>query len=59
MKPIEALNRLREFGLSFAIYQSFSAACRMGIFELLVDGPATVSVTRNWGASSPRSPRIV
>ncbi len=41
LNPIEALNRLRQFGLSFAISQPFFAACNMGIFDLLLDGPAT------------------
>ena len=41
IKPIDALNRLREIGLSFGISQSFFAACNMGIFDLLDKGPAT------------------
>ncbi len=39
--PIDALNRLREIGLGFAVSQSFFAACEMGVFDRLAEAPAT------------------
>lgn len=39
--PIDALNRLRELGLSFAVSQAFFAGCQMGLFDLLAQGPAS------------------
>lgn len=40
--PLDALTRLREIGLSFAVSQSFFAACEMGVFDRLEAGPKTV-----------------
>lgn len=41
--PIDALNRLRELGLSFAVSQSFFAACEMGVFDRLAEKPGTAA----------------
>ena len=41
MQPWHALNRLRELGLSFTATHTFSAACKMGVFDQLATGPAT------------------
>lgn len=40
--PLDALSRLREIGLGFAVSQSFFAACEMGVFDLLEGGPKTL-----------------
>ncbi|MGD9763996.1 MAG: methyltransferase [Candidatus Binatia bacterium] len=41
MKPVHALNKLRELGLAFAASQAFITGCKIGIFDQLSSGPAT------------------
>ncbi|MGD9763998.1 MAG: methyltransferase [Candidatus Binatia bacterium] len=41
MKPVQALNRLRQIGLAFATTQVFMTACKFGLFDLLKNGSAT------------------
>lgn len=43
LAPIDALNRLREIGLGFAVSQSFFAACEMGVFDRLAEKPGTAA----------------
>jgi len=42
MKPVEALNRLTEIASGYAVSQTFFTACRLGLFEQLSKGSATV-----------------
>jgi 2-polyprenyl-3-methyl-5-hydroxy-6-metoxy-1,4-benzoquinol methylase len=39
--PMDALNRLLEISLGFAVSQTFFSACQLGLFEALSAGPAT------------------
>ncbi len=41
MKPVEALDRLRQIGLGYAISQTFFTGCTLGVFDQLNDGPLT------------------
>jgi hypothetical protein len=41
LRPIDALNRLRQLGLAFAVSQSFFAGSKLGIFDALSEEPAT------------------
>jgi O-methyltransferase domain/Dimerisation domain len=41
LTPLDALNRLLDISLGFAVSQTFFSACQIGLFEALSAGPAT------------------
>lgn len=41
MKPIEALQRLRQLGLAFTLSQIFFSGCKLKVFDELAGGPST------------------
>src|SRR5262245_60851115 len=41
LTPMDALNRLLEISLGFAVSQTFFSACQLGLFEELSASPAT------------------